>query len=353
MEKKIINKESFSSGKKQGKNDDAIYVGKNFAAVIDGVSHKSSVLVDGKKVKIAEIITEAIKKMDRPEAPVYAKTLSFEECVEFINLYIKEYLQRYGMADQVGKMEATGVIYSNFHNQIWIVGDCRAIYDGNIVQNPLKIDEVYVDIRKSLIEALKEEGYTEKELIENDISRDIIKQPELLSQYIKSSQLRAKVEEYRVQRINQALFECGFSPEEIEEQGLIQKYYNPRDLQKVLKNNPNMGSFGYAVFNGENTEIKNCKVEKLPENVRTIKMFSDGFPIDALDGDKDIGHAVRTIHKRASIDRLSTKINPATHMSVRYSKSPKREEEYAIDDASAVIIEIAREEREADGRGEK
>lgn len=352
MQRKIVNRESFSVGKKAGDNQDDIYVGKDFAAVIDGVSHKSSVLVKGKKVRIAEIITEAIRKMDRPGAPVYAKTLSFEECVKFINLYIQEYLQRYGMDDQIGKMEATGVIYSRFHNQLWLVGDCRAIYDGNVLQNPLKIDKVYMDIRTKLIESLLKEGYSEKELIKHDISRDIIKSPELLAEYIKSPELREKLERYRAQRIKRALLECGFSEEEIEEQGLIQKFYNPRDLQQVIKNNPNMGSFGYAVFNGKNTEIHNCRVVTLPNNVKTIKMFSDGFPIDALNNDKDIGYAVRTIRKRSSKDPLSISANPSTHVAVRYSKKANRVEENAIDDASAVIIEIVRDEKETGERGE-
>ena len=351
MQSRIINKESFSVGKNENKNDDDIYIGKNFVAVIDGVSDKSSVLVNGKKIKIAQIITEAIRKMDRPEAPIYAKTLSFEECVKFINLYIQEYLRRIGMDDEVGRMEATGVIYSRFRNQIWLVGDCKAIYDGNEIQNPLKIDEVFVDIRTKIIQALIKEGYTEEQLLKKDISIDIIKEPELLPKYIQNAELREQVEEYRSKRIKCALLECGFSEMEIEEQGLIQKFYNPRDLQQVVKNNPNMGTFGYAVFNGKNTEIKNCKVVNLPENVKTIKMFSDGFPIDVLNNDKDIGYAVRRIRKRALEDPLSIRKNPATHVAVRYSNKTNRIEENAIDDASAVIIEIARDEREENERG--
>lgn len=347
MKTRIVYEESFSAGKSDKNNDDAIYTGTNFAAVIDGVSHKSSVLVNGKKVKIAEIITEAIGKMDRPDAPVYAKTLSFEETVKFINLYIQDYLQRHNMAEEIEKMEATGVIYSKYHNQIWLVGDCRAIYDGKVVQNPLQIDQVYIDIRVKLIELLMQEGFTQEELIQHDISRDIIKQPELLFKYIKSEEGRKQIEQYRAQRIKHALLECGFSEEEIESQGLIQKYYNPRELQQVLKNNPNMKSMGYAVFNGKNTELKNCKVVSLPDDVKSIKLFSDGFPVDAFKENRDIGHAVRIIRRRAIIDPLSIGKNRATHVSKRYSKKERRK---AIDDASAIVlkreIDASKEESE-------
>lgn len=347
MKRKIVYKELFSEGKSDKSNEDDIYAGENFAAVIDGVSHKSSVLVNGRKVRIAEIIVEAIKKMDRPDAPVYAKTLSFEETVKFINLYIEEYLRKHGMEDLIGKMEATGVIYSKYHNQAWIVGDCRMIYDGNIVKNPLEIDQVYIDIRIKLIEALMKEGYTEEELLEHDISRDIIKYPELLEKYIKSDELKKQLEEFRIQRIKTALLACGFSEEEIIEQGLVQKYYDPRVLQQVLKNNPNMKSFGYAVFNGRNTELKNCKVVNLPEDVKEIKLFSDGFPIETFEHNSDIGTAVRTIRKRASDDKLSIKGNPATHMAKKYSRTENRR---AIDDASAIIFTIERDEKAIENR---
>lgn len=347
MQRRIVNKESFSAGKKEGHNDDDIYVGKDFAAVIDGVSNKSSILVDGKEIKMAQIITEAIRKMDRPGAPVYAKTLSFEECVKFINLYIKEYLERHNVGDVAGKLEATGAIYSKFHNQIWLVGDCKAIYDGKTAQNPLKIDEVVVDIREKLVKALLQEGYSEEELMQNDISISIIKHPSSLSKYIKDSKVREQLEQYRTARIKGALLECGFSEEEIAKQDLVKKYYNPRALQQELKNNPNMGTFGYAVFNGKYTETKNCMVVNLPDNVKTIKMFSDGFPIDALNNDKDIGYAVRKIRRKAMQDPLSIGINRAVHTSKKYSPKEKRR---AIDDASVVVIEIARDERECDER---
>lgn len=51
-------------------------------------------------------------------------------------------------------------------------------------------------------------------------------------------------------KLIEALMKEGYTEEEISEQGLVQKYYDPRILQQNLKNNPNMKSFGYAVFNG-------------------------------------------------------------------------------------------------------
>ena len=60
MSRKIIHKESISTGKYQGKNDDDIFVGQDYAAVIDGVSHRSTLSTDKGEVKIAHIIKNAM-----------------------------------------------------------------------------------------------------------------------------------------------------------------------------------------------------------------------------------------------------------------------------------------------------
>ena len=54
MQRKIVNRESYSVGKHEGHNDDDIYIGKDFVAVIDGVSNKSSIVIDGKQIKMAQ-----------------------------------------------------------------------------------------------------------------------------------------------------------------------------------------------------------------------------------------------------------------------------------------------------------
>ena len=345
MERRIINKESTSIGKTRDKNDDSIYIGKDYAAVIDGVSHKSTIKTPNGEIKIAEIITKAIEKID---GTTYAEILDFNEFVKYVNRYIANYLEKHNMPEKIGEMEATGVIYSKHKNQIWLVGDCRAIYDGKIVKNPLKIDDVVIDIRVQLVKALMEAGFSEQELEENDISKQIITKPELLSKYIKDKKAQERITEYRTQRIKQALLECGFSEKDIEELDLITTYYNPRTLQAYLKNNPNAGEYGYAIFNGKYTEIKNCKVEQLPDDVKTIKLFSDGFSIDALSKDKDVGVAIRKMWAKAKEDPLSLEKNRATHPSKQYSNRAKGER--AIDDRSAVVIEIAREEKNIDER---
>ena len=345
MERKIIHKESTSVGKYSGHNDDSLFIGEDYVAVIDGVSHKSSILYNGQEIKIADIITEAIRRLDGTN---FAEGLEFGDFVKYINRYIERYLTKIGRPEEIGKLEATGVVYSRHLNQIWLVGDCRAIYDGTAITNPLKIDDVVIDIRIKIIEALLKEGYTRRELEKCDISKQIIQNPDSIKDFIKSKKLIEKVQQYRDQRIRQALLECGFTEEEIKEEDLIHKYANPRDLQEYLKNNPCANEYGYAIFNGRYTETKNCKVVQLPDNVKIIKLFSDGFSVDALSSDKDVGQALIHMWEKAKKDPLSIKCNRATHPAKKYNR--RIPVERAIDDRTAVIIEIRRDDKRRDER---
>ena len=346
--RRIKNVESTSIGKCPGKNDDDIYIGENYAVVIDGVSNKCSIEKDGKKIGIANIITEAIRKLDNKQTPEYAKELSFEEFTEAINLYIRKYCENIGYDISKNPLEATGAIYSRFHNQLWLVGDCRAIYDGNVIQNELKIDEVYAKLRTEIINTLLENGYTEQELFTDDISKTIIKEPEKVDELVADTCLARKIEKSIQTTMHETLLNCGFSQEEIDAENLLQKYNTPKKLQEYFKNNPNANEYGYSVFNGIKTESKNCIVQDLPEDVKHIRMFSDGFPVELLNNNKDLGYAIRANRRLAEIDPLCINENRGVKGT---AKQTQREDNIlAFDDASAVDILIERKEERDDER---
>lgn len=337
MERKIRNVESTSVGKTTGHNDDDIYIGENFAAVFDGVSHKSSIEVNGKTIKIANIIVEALRKIDRKNAPEYAKTLTFDEFVRYINMYIRKYCEHIGINISDYQLESTGAIYSKYHNQIWIVGDCRAVYDGNVICNDLKIDNVSADLRAAIIRELLQAGYTEKDIAQNDISKEIIRRPQTITQYVTDKNVIDRINKHREDIMRRTLMECGFSETDIEEQSLLKKYYSPSELQQYLKNNVNVGEYGYSIFNGINTPVENCVVQDLPANVKSIRLSSDGFPIEILKGSKDLGQAIRRIRKLADNDPLSINESKGVKGAIRQSK---RDNILAVDDASAICIAI-------------
>ena len=336
----IKNVESTSIGKTRIKNDDGIYIGENFAGVFDGVSSKCAIMVDGKKVRIADIITEAIKKIDSKTAPSFAKTLDLNEFLQFINMYIKKFCEKHGIMLGEQKLEATGAIYSRYHNQIWLVGDCRAVYDGKTVENDLEADELYTVIRMEVIKSLLEHGYTEEALFENDISRRIIKNPDDIMQYIKDEEEAKRLKTFIQDKMHEALVDVGFTEEEIISGNLLAKYYNPQILQDYAKNNPDANVYGYSVFNGIYTTVKHCKIVYLPRNVRNIRLSTDGFPIDVLKRSKDIGMAIRKNRKLTKQDPLGIKEYRGIHGAVIQDGK-----NLATDDSSAIDIRIEEDEQ--------
>ena len=339
----IKNVESTSVGKTRTKNDDGIFIGKNFAAVFDGVSTKSAVFIEGKKIRVADIIIQALKTIDGEDAPSYAKELDLNEFLQIINMYIKKYCDKYNISLTDNKLEATGAIYSKYHNQIWIVGDCKAVYNGKTIENDLKADELYTELRLEIINSLFKEGYTPQDIFENDFSEIIIDDPEKCSQYIKSKDEVNRIKAFIKNKMHQALLDTGFTEEQIIEENLLQRFYKPKILQEYAKNNPEARDYGYSVFNGIYTPVKYCKVEELPDDVGSIRLSTDGFPTDILKKSRDLGMAIRRNRILTKTDPISIKENLGIHNSSIQDKS----NHLAFDDESAIEIRIE-EERESE-----
>jgi len=191
--------------------------------------------------------------------------------------------------------------------------------------------KIRAEIRRTLLET----GYTEQELFPNDIAKEIIANNEKANEYIKDEKERDRIIKYIQDVMLQTLLSCGFSIEDIREQKLLEKYCNPKKLQQYLKNNPNVGEFGYSVFNGINTEAKNCVKKDLPQDVKRIILSSDGIPLNILGKSKDVGQMIRRIRRLAKNDLLSINENKAVR-----NATLQRDKHYALDDASAIIIEV-------------
>lgn len=199
-----------------------------------------------------------------------------------------------------------------------------------------------------MIQILLKQGYTKEELLKEDIAKEIINDNSKIYKYITDKAEIEKFTETRKEKVFKTLLECGFKEEEIIKQNLVEKYINPRVLQKYIKNNPNAGKYGYSILNGIYTEPKNCKIVNLPQNVEKIRLSSDGFPIKALNNGKDLGYAIRKNRRLTFNDPLGIAENEAVGSAMKQSK---RNNILANDDASAIDIIIKYvEERDDEDR---
>ncbi len=170
---KII--EKFVMGKKGDANlcEDLIFCNDKFVAVIDGASSKSNPYYPKKKSGrlAAEAVYKALETM--PE------NTCARDCIMRLNLSVRaeygDFLQQ-AVLDESIQMFANLIMYSNCFREIWSFGDCQCLINKKKISFEKKIDIINAQIRAQYIRRLIDDGYTEKELKENDISSEYIEQ---------------------------------------------------------------------------------------------------------------------------------------------------------------------------------
>lgn len=176
MNIKIIEKYSIGKKEEQHLNEDLIFTGQRFFAVIDGATSKNDLLIESKSTgrMAAELVQVGLSILDKDE-----KELSFYDIQKIINdEFIKVYNRYFKGVSKNIKMTASAIIYDSFMEKLYFVGDCQAL----ILKNNEWIsetDEKRIDIitsnkRAKKIKNLLENGHTVESLLENDLGRKYI-----------------------------------------------------------------------------------------------------------------------------------------------------------------------------------
>lgn len=208
--------------------EDYIYVNDNFAAVIDGVSSKTKSLYDNKTTGqlAVDLIIAAIGK--------FQKDISAENAIMKITENIKHYYLDNNLYDKAKTNPAERAaacisIYSAFHKQVWIVGDCQCLLNEKVYTNEFKMDDTASEVRSLFLKMEILKGKTIDELLINDTGREYI--TPLLN--------------------NQALFE----------------------------NDTNGDEYSYGVLNGFTVPTSMIKIIQISETAKFVVLASDGYPI--------------------------------------------------------------------------
>lgn len=168
--------EDFICGKKVEdlKNEDFLHITNDFIAVVDGVSAKNGRLFDGVTGgrRAAEKVCEAIVVLD--------KKACAEEAVEKITQAVAEL---YEENEPKGAAAAGAIIFSRARNEIWSVGDCQCLINGELFSHEKEIDRINSDMRALVLGMAKREGKTQEELLQKDVGREFI-MPILENQHI-------------------------------------------------------------------------------------------------------------------------------------------------------------------------
>ena len=230
------------------RNEDAVWVGESFCMVADGVTSKSGRLFQGKsggKVAVECIIATLQELAGHEEA----KTV-FEK----IRNKIHDFIKIHDIRDPED-IQASVLIYSRQRRELWSVGDCQYLINGEYHKNEKLCDTVLSQLRSMIIEALLLDGHSEEELLAGDLSR------EMIMPFLK----------------------------------LQTRFINREDTP-----------FGYAVVNGQQPPSR-IVVHSIPEGSELI-LASDGYPVlkDTLAQSEEI---LRQVLKE---DPLCCRVYPST-----------------------------------------
>ena len=144
--------EQFICGKHTAADcEDGIVITNDFAAVIDGSTSKTPKRLDPsmKNGRFAMLlISEYIKQMPAG--------YTMNDFCRGITLRIAEEYAKRGIAEDMAKhpeerLTASAIIYSNSRKEVWMVGDCQAIIDGEYYDNSKPFEQEIAMQRATLI----------------------------------------------------------------------------------------------------------------------------------------------------------------------------------------------------------
>lgn len=208
-------------------SEDRYCVTEHYACVIDGATD-----VSGKRYRgqtsgqlIAALLEEGIRDLP-PKA----------EIGEIIRLLNKRLLETYKEMDIYNDItenahslpSAAMVLYSRYHNRIWMIGDCQCMLDGKLHTNEKVVDTITAEARSLFLEAELLRGKTIEGLLDQDTGFEAIL-PFLQAQY-------------------------------------------------EMQNTPVPTQFGYIAMTGFEFDLSQIKTVNVDPDVKFLILASDGYP---------------------------------------------------------------------------
>ncbi len=153
--------------------EDSIFVSEHFAAVIDGVTTKSTRkymnVTPGRAC--SQLILKALEYI-----PVKSTA---KQAIEYLTSAVFSMYKGLGIEERVlnfpaERTSACIVIFSNYRNEIWMVGDCQCMVDKTVYTNTKPIDSLLSDIRSLYIQTELKLGKSYDEIQANDSGRKFI-----------------------------------------------------------------------------------------------------------------------------------------------------------------------------------
>ena len=209
---KII--EQFIEGKRSQKEcEDGIVVTPDFIAVIDGSTSKSQYrhsMWRSNGRQAMKIVARYINHMP-------AKTSS-EQFLRGVTAEVRRHYRR-AMLERLeqhpeDRLTCSVAVYSRLCREVWMVGDCQCLINGELYDNPKPYEAELAAMRAAEVKRLLAAGTTQDELLRNDTARPVII-PRMLETMRQQNVGYSVVDGFHIPRQHVRLITLDFRPWEI------------------------------------------------------------------------------------------------------------------------------------------
>ncbi|NCC63687.1 MAG: hypothetical protein EOM15_03390 [Spirochaetia bacterium] len=209
--------------------EDGLFINEHFAAVIDGCTSKNPIkgLKQSSGVIAKECLLDALSSLDG--------CATMEQAFLAMNDSIVRWYEKMGLKDEAQRdtslrPSAYAAVVSAKRREVWVLGDCQALFEGVLVTKHKAIDTLMEDVRRLLIEHALLGGKTYDQLL---------KDPAFIQDRL-DVMMR---------------------------------------LQSAFQNTKEAYHFGYAVLDGFFFDTREVQVARLPEGPVEVVLASDGYPV--------------------------------------------------------------------------
>lgn len=195
------------------KSEDGIVVTDNFVAVIDGSTSKSQYrhsLFRSNGRYAMQLTARYIRKMP--------KTTTSEQFLRGVTAYIRKHYKK-SMLQRLAehpedRLTCSAVVYSRLNREIWMVGDCQCMINGELFDNPKPAEAELAAMRAEEVKRLLATGITQEELLRNDIARPVII-PRMLETMRQQNVTYSVIDGFPIDRLHVRIIPLDFRPWEI------------------------------------------------------------------------------------------------------------------------------------------
>ena len=112
------------------------------------------------------------------------------------------------------RLTASAIIFSRVRREVWMIGDCQCLANGEYYDNPKPYEQQLAELRAKRVQELLDEGMTVEEQLEHDPAREVVIAP-LLETMKQQNRTFAVIDGFRIAEQYVPVFQLDFRPWEI------------------------------------------------------------------------------------------------------------------------------------------